>query len=69
MIAGLLLAVGCALAGSVAVLLKQRGEVAAPAVRARHPLRSAINLFGLQVVDGGLAGGAQRGCCMSARCR
>jgi hypothetical protein len=27
-IAGLLLAVGCALAGSVAVLLKQRGAVA-----------------------------------------
>ncbi len=46
MIAGLLLAVGCALAGSVGVLLKQRGAVAAPAVLARHPLRSAINLFG-----------------------
>ena len=45
MIAGLLLAVGCALAGSVAVLLKQRGAVAAPTVRARHPLRSCINLF------------------------
>ncbi len=46
MIAGLLLAVGCALAGSVAMLLKQRGAVAAPVVRARHPLRSAIGLFG-----------------------
>jgi drug/metabolite transporter (DMT)-like permease len=44
-IGGLLLAVGCALAGSVAVLLKQRGAVAAPTVLARHPLRSAVNLF------------------------
>jgi drug/metabolite transporter (DMT)-like permease len=46
MIAGLLMAVGCALAGSVAMLLKQRGAAAAPTVLARHPLRSAINLFG-----------------------
>ncbi len=45
MIAGLLLAVGCALAGSVAVLFKQRGAVAAPVVLARHPVRSAIGLF------------------------
>ena len=47
MIAGLLLAVGCALAGSVSVLLslRQRGAVAAPTVLARHPIRSAINLF------------------------
>ena len=45
MIAGVLLAVGCALTGSVAVLLKQCGAVAAPTVLARHPLRSAINLF------------------------
>jgi drug/metabolite transporter (DMT)-like permease len=45
-IAGLLLAVGCALAGSVAVLLKQRGAVAAPVVLAHHPLASAIGLFG-----------------------
>jgi drug/metabolite transporter (DMT)-like permease len=44
-IAGLLLAVGCAVAGSVAVLLKQRGAVAAPTVYARHPLRSAVGLF------------------------
>ena len=46
MIAGLLLAVGCALAGSVAVLLKQRGAVAAPVVVARRPVASAIGLFG-----------------------
>jgi drug/metabolite transporter (DMT)-like permease len=46
MILGLLLAVGSALAGSVGMLLKQRGAVAAPTVLARHPLRSAIRLFG-----------------------
>ena len=45
MIPGLLMALGCALAGSVAILLKQRGAVAAPTVLARHPLRSALNLF------------------------
>jgi drug/metabolite transporter (DMT)-like permease len=45
-IAGLVLAVGCAVAGSAAMLLKQRGAVGAPTVRARHPLRSAIDLFG-----------------------
>src|SRR5947209_4226955 len=39
------MALGCALAGSVAMLLKQRGAVAAPTVLARHPLRSAISLF------------------------
>jgi drug/metabolite transporter (DMT)-like permease len=44
-IAGLLLAVGCALAGSVAMLLKQRGAVAAPTVRASQPLRSTLDLF------------------------
>jgi len=44
-IVGLLLAVGCALAGSVAVLLKQRGAVAAPTVIARCPVRSAVGLF------------------------
>jgi drug/metabolite transporter (DMT)-like permease len=44
-IAGLLFAVGCALAGSVAVLLRQRGAVAAPVVRASRPLASAIGLF------------------------
>jgi len=45
MIAGLLLAVGCAVAGSVGVLLKQRGAVAAPTVLARCPVRSAVGLF------------------------
>ena len=45
MIAGLLLAVGCALAGSVSLLLKQRGAVAAPTVLARSPIRSAVGLF------------------------
>lgn len=45
MITGVLLAAGCALAGSVAVLLKQRGAFAAPIVLARHPLRSALGLF------------------------
>jgi hypothetical protein len=44
-IAGLLLAVDCALAGSVSVLLKQRGAVAVLAVLGRHPVRSAINRF------------------------
>jgi hypothetical protein len=44
-IAGLLLAVGRALAGSVAVPLKQRGAVAAPVVLACHPVDSAIGLF------------------------
>jgi drug/metabolite transporter (DMT)-like permease len=44
-IAGLALALGCAITGSVGVLLKQRGALAAPVVLARHPLRSAINLF------------------------
>jgi drug/metabolite transporter (DMT)-like permease len=44
-IGGLLLAVGCALAGSVSILLKQRGAVAAPTVLARSPVRSAVGLF------------------------
>ena len=44
MIAGLLLAVGCAIAGSVAMLFKQRDAVASPVVLARHPVRSAIGL-------------------------
>jgi uncharacterized protein (TIRG00374 family) len=44
-IAGLLLAVGCAVAGSVGVLLKQRGAMAAPVVLASHPVASAIGLF------------------------
>jgi hypothetical protein len=37
MIAGLLLAAGCPLAGSVGVLLKQHGAAAATTVLARHP--------------------------------
>jgi len=44
-IPGLLLALGCALAGSVSVLLKQRGAVTAPTVLARYPVRSAVGLF------------------------
>jgi drug/metabolite transporter (DMT)-like permease len=42
---GLALALACALATSVSFLLKQRGAVSAPAVRVRHPLRSAAGLF------------------------
>jgi drug/metabolite transporter (DMT)-like permease len=42
---GLALAPGCALATNIAFLFKQRGAVAAPAVDARHPLRSAADLF------------------------
>ncbi len=45
MIAGLALACACAAGTSVAFLLKHRGAVAAPAVRVRHPLRSAVDLF------------------------
>lgn len=45
MIAGLALAVACAVATSVAFLLKHRGAVLAPPVRVRHPLRSAADLF------------------------
>jgi drug/metabolite transporter (DMT)-like permease len=44
-IIGLALALACALATSVAFLLKQRGAAAAPPVRVRHPLRSAAGLF------------------------
>ena len=46
MIAGLALALACAITGSVAMLLKQRGALAAPVVLARHPVHSAISLFG-----------------------
>jgi drug/metabolite transporter (DMT)-like permease len=42
---GLALALACALATSVSFLLKQRGAVSAPPVQARHPLRSAAELF------------------------
>jgi drug/metabolite transporter (DMT)-like permease len=45
MVAGLGLALGSALGTSVAFLFKQRGALLAPAVRARHPLRSAVGLF------------------------
>src|SRR5580765_145175 len=45
MLAGLALALGSALGTNVAFLLKQRGAVLAPPVRARHPLRSAAGLF------------------------
>ena len=45
MIVGLALAVACAVATSVAFLLKQRGAVLAPPVRGQHPLRSAADLF------------------------
>ena len=45
MLAGLVLALGSALGTNVAFLLKQRGAVLAPPVRARHPLRSAVGLF------------------------
>src|ERR1700751_730677 len=45
MVTGLALALGSALATNVAFLFKQRGAVLAPPVRARHPLRSAADLF------------------------
>lgn len=45
MITGLALALGSALGTNVAFLFKQRGAVLAPAVRGRHPLRSAVALF------------------------
>ena len=46
MIVGLALALACAAATSVSFLLKHRGAVLAPPVRVRHPLRSAVDLFG-----------------------
>jgi drug/metabolite transporter (DMT)-like permease len=42
---GLSLAAICAIVTNAAFLLKHRGAVAAPAVDARHPLRSAADLF------------------------
>jgi hypothetical protein len=45
MTAGLALALGSALGTIVVFLFKQRGAVLAPAVRGRHPLRSAVGLF------------------------
>jgi drug/metabolite transporter (DMT)-like permease len=44
-IIGLALALACAVASNVAFLFKHRGAVAAPPVRVRHPLRSAVDLF------------------------
>jgi drug/metabolite transporter (DMT)-like permease len=42
---GILLALGCALATNLGFLYKHRGAVAAPAVDAKHPVRSALGLF------------------------
>jgi len=44
-ILGLILAVVSAVATNLAFLLKHRGAVVAPPIRARHPLRSAVGLF------------------------
>jgi drug/metabolite transporter (DMT)-like permease len=44
-ILGLILAFASAAATNLAFLFKQRGAVLAPAIRARHPLRSAVGLF------------------------
>jgi drug/metabolite transporter (DMT)-like permease len=44
-IAGVALAVACAVATSAAFLFKHRGAVLAPAVDIGHPLRSAADLF------------------------
>jgi len=44
-IAGVTLALVCALATNVAFLFKHRGAVLAPPVHIRHPLRSAAGLF------------------------
>lgn len=45
MLAGLALAVACAVVTSLAFLLKHRGAVLAPEVEIRHPLDSARGLF------------------------
>jgi drug/metabolite transporter (DMT)-like permease len=42
---GLAFALACALATNAGFLLKHRGALIAPAVTARHPLRSAVDLF------------------------
>lgn len=42
---GRALAAACALATSAGFLLEHRGAVRAPAVRLRHPVRSAVDLF------------------------
>lgn len=54
-IIGLALALASALATNVAFLLKQRGAVLAPPVRAAHPLRSAAGLFSSKWFSVGLA--------------
>ena len=46
MILGLVLALAAALATNLAFLFKYRGAVRAPPIRARHPLLSAVGLFG-----------------------
>ena len=45
MFLGLALALACAAGTSASFLLKHRGAIAAPPVRVRHPLRSAVDLF------------------------
>jgi drug/metabolite transporter (DMT)-like permease len=42
---GVILAIASALATNLAYLFKQRGAVLAPAIKVRHPLRSAADLF------------------------
>jgi drug/metabolite transporter (DMT)-like permease len=54
-IIGLALALASALATNVAFLLKHRGAVLAPPVRAAHPLRSAVGLFSSKWFSVGLA--------------
>jgi drug/metabolite transporter (DMT)-like permease len=44
-ISGVILAIASALATNLAYLFKQRGAVLAPAIKVRHPLRSAADLF------------------------
>jgi drug/metabolite transporter (DMT)-like permease len=46
MILGLVLALASALGANLGSLLKQRGAALAPPIRARHPLRTAGDLFG-----------------------
>ena len=46
MILGLILALASAVATSLGFLFKQRGAVLAPPILVRHPLRSALGLFG-----------------------
>ena len=45
MLVGLALALGCALATNAGFLLKRRGALDSPAVKPRHLLRSARDLF------------------------